>query len=452
MSAIGPLAVLPLFWRTQGRRCIIVGGGAGAAWKAELLAAAGAEVHVFAPAPEAVFDPRATLHRRDWTPADLAGAALIIAESGEGGLLAAARAAGAPISLIDAPTDSDFQFGTIVNRSPVVIGISSGGGAPVLAQAIRRRIEAILPASVAQWAAAALAYRPRAKALLPRAAQRRCFWERLADAALRPGAPGPATLDHLTRSTPTASGEITLVGAGPGGAEWLTLAAVRALQAADVVVHDRLIGPDVLEMARREARRIAVGKAGYGAATPQSEIDALIVALALEGKRVVRLKGGDPAIFARTAEEVAAAHAAGVPITIVPGVTAASAAAAALGLSLSHRDLAARVQFVTAHAKDGVLAPGVDLAALADPQATTIVYMAGRTAPTLAQALIARGLPADTPAAVAIAVGWPEASHHRTTLAALAAGGPIAADGLPVLLLIGRALGIAVNDAARVAA
>lgn len=450
MSRIGEMPVLPLFWRLEGRRALVIGGGDGAAWKAELLAAAGAEVEIFAPAPTAAFDG-ATLHCRDWTAADLEGAALIVAESGAGGLVAAARAAGVPLNLIDSVVDSDFQFGTIVNRAPVVVAISSGGGAPVLAQAIRARIEAILPAAIGGWAAAALAFRSRAKALLPEAAPRRRFWERLASAAFTRPSPGPGALEALARTAAPAGGEIVLVGAGPGAAEWLTLAAVRALQSADVVVHDRLIGPDVLDLARREATRIAVGKAGYGDAVPQHEIDALIVRLALEGRRVVRLKGGDPAIFARTAEEVAAATAAGVPVTIIPGVTAASAAAAALGLSLTHRDLAQRVQFITAHARDGVLAPGVDLAALADPAATTIVYMGGRTAPVLAQALIARGLSAATPVAIVRAVGWPAEERRATTLAGLAAGGGEGGD-LPVTILIGRALAAATAQADRRAA
>lgn len=455
MSRIAPIATLPLFWRLSGRRAVVIGGGPGAAWKAELLAAAGAQVHVFANHAGAEMTSLAgiTLHPRAWLPADLATAALIVAEAQDRELAHAVRTARVPLNVIDTPAACDFQFGAIVNRSPLVIGISTDGGAPVLGQAIRRRVEAVLPQALGLWAAAARAFRHKARDALPGRAERRLFWERLVDAAFtRP--PSPGELDALAADAARArppEGEVIIVGAGPGDPELLTLKAVRALQSADVIVHDRLVGPRVLELGRREARRILAGKAGYGSAVAQADISALIVDLARAGERVVRLKGGDPALFARTGEELDACRAAGVTVSIVPGVTSASAAAAALGVSLTHREHAGRVQFVTAHENCGALPEKLDLAALADPAATTVVYMGGRTAPRLAQALIARGLPGATPVAIVTAASLPAETRHATTLARLAAGGPLAHDR-PTIILIGRAVAVAAEHAARAAA
>ena len=235
------------------------------------------------------------------------------------------------------------------------------------------------------------------------------------------------------------TGQVVIVGAGPGDPELLTLKAMRELQAADVIVYDRLVTPGVLELARREARRIAVGKEGHGPACRQDDINALIVSLAREGKRVVRLKGGDPTVFGRAGEEVEACHAADVPVSIVPGVTTAAVAAAALNLSLTHRDVARRVQFVTGHDRHGRLPADLDIAALADPNATTCLYMAGRTAPALARALIRHGLPPDTAAAVMSNVSLKNAQTIRTTLGALARDFEPSQDG-PVIILIGAAL------------
>jgi uroporphyrin-III C-methyltransferase/precorrin-2 dehydrogenase/sirohydrochlorin ferrochelatase len=234
---------------------------------------------------------------------------------------------------------------------------------------------------------------------------------------------------------------VVIVGAGPGDPELLTMRAVRELQAADVIVYDRLVMPGTLELARREARRIHVGKRGHGEACRQEDISALLVDLALEGRRVVRLKGGDPSIFGRAGEEVEACEAAGVPVRIVPGITTASAAAAALGLSLTHRDHAQRLQFVTGHDRHGRLPPSLDLDALADPAATTVVYMGRRTAATLAEQLIVRGLPETTPAIVISNVSRPDEQRRHTTLLELATGAAEGEGAQPTLILIGAALG-----------
>jgi uroporphyrin-III C-methyltransferase/precorrin-2 dehydrogenase/sirohydrochlorin ferrochelatase len=472
-ARLAPLASLPVFLSLAGKRVVVAGEGAPVVWKAELMAAAGAQVAVYAPRPdpelEALADahPNAiTLVPRDWEPDDLEGAAVAIGDiavpSEAARFAEAARARGALVNVIDQPAFCAFQFGAIVNRSPVVIGISTDGAAPILAQAIRRRIEALLPASLSAWANAAKRFRDRLVELLPSRADRRTFWERFVDEAFAAGKSPPQDLESLARSIGAGAapardrtGEVVLVGAGPGDPDLLTLKAVRELQAADVILYDRLVPDAVLELGRREAQRNLVGKEGHGPSCRQEDISALLVSLAREGRRVLRLKGGDPAIFARTGEEVAACRRAGIPVRIVPGITAATAAAASLGLSLTHRDHAQRVQFVTGHGRQGALPPDLDLEALADSRATTVVYMARRTAAELARKLLARGVPATTPALVATNVSRLDESAVATTVGGLAEGVARGDDVAPTLVLIGQACaaaGLSAGDRATEAA
>jgi uroporphyrin-III C-methyltransferase/precorrin-2 dehydrogenase/sirohydrochlorin ferrochelatase len=461
-ARLGALSKLPLFHDLEGKRVVVVGGEAPAAWKAELLAAAGAQVAVFAteagPEIEAVADTlknSLTLHRRAWRPNDLDGAWVAVFDAGGDEAEAErfarlARERGVLVNVIDEPGFCDFQFGTIVNRSPVVIGISTDGAAPILGQALRRRIEAVLPSGLGGWAKAAKAFRGRLRDVLPERADRRRFWERFVDVTFISQADEDAQLAEIERlakriaqegaGTARRIGEVVLVGAGPGDPELLTLRAMRELQAADVIVYDRLVTPGVLELGRREARRILVGKEGHGAACRQEDISALLVDLALAGERVVRLKGGDPAIFGRLGEEVEACRAAGVPVQVVPGITSASAAAASLALSLTHRDHAQKVQFVTGHDRHGHLPDDLDLDALADPRATTVVYMGRRTATTLASALLKRGLAASTPVIVVTDVSRPQQQHRTTTLDELAAQDSFEGKAAPTLIMIGAAL------------
>jgi uroporphyrin-III C-methyltransferase/precorrin-2 dehydrogenase/sirohydrochlorin ferrochelatase len=458
-ARLAPLASVPVFLNVAGKRVVVAGEGAPVVWKAELMAAAGALVAVYAPHPDPELEALATAYpsavaliRRAWEPDDFDCAAVAIgdiADPDEAARFAAsARAGGALVNVIDQPAFCAFQFGAIVNRSPVVIGISTDGAAPILAQAIRRRIEAVLPASLAAWAAAAKRFRDRLVSLLPGRAERRVFWERFVDEAFagKTAHAGPENLERLARTVGASTapekargGEVVLVGAGPGDPDLLTLKAVRELQAADVILYDRLVPDAVLELGRREARRIRVGKEGHGPSCRQEDISALLVSLARDGRRVVRLKGGDPAIFARTGEEVAACRGAGIPVRIVPGITAATAAAASLGVSLTHRDHAQRVQFVTGHGRQGALPPDLDLEALADARATTIVYMARRTAAELAGKLLARGVPATTPAIVATNVSRPDETAMATTVGGLAEGAALGDDVAPTLVLIGAA-------------
>jgi len=457
-AGLSPLAVLPVFFRLDGHRAVVSGGNAGAAWKAKLLAAAGADVHVFAPVPsaEATAAPAEavagtiTLHPRVALPHDLEGAAIAISADDEAccaaAFVAAARAAGVPVNAVDRPELCQFQFGAIVNRSPLVVGISTDGAAPVFGQAVRSRIEAQLPAGIAAWAAAAKRWRAAVTERFATAASRRRFWERFADRALaRPDErPDDAMRETIARSAETDAaafrGSIALAGAGPGDPELLTLKAVRALRTADVVLYDDLVAPEILDFARREARMVLVGKRGHGPSCRQDEINATMVRLAREGKRVVRLKGGDPMIFGRASEEIAAARAAGIPVEVVPGITSAQGAASRLQTSLTHRAVARRVQFVTGHDREGELPEDVRGACLADPATTTVVYMPKRTLAALSARAIAAGLPPSTPAvAVFEATRAGERVVWATVATIASAVGDAAEDG-PCLVVIGEAM------------
>lgn len=412
---MGPLARLPVFLSLEGRRVVLAGGSEAAAWKAELLAAAGAQVAVYALsicdelarlAEESVAGA-IVLHRRAWRAADLAGASIAVGafedEETAEAFAAAARAAGVPVNVVDKPAFCDFSFGAIVNRSPLVIGISTDGAAPVFAQAIRARLEALLPQGFAAWAAAAARWRAALKASDLSFAGRRKFWQRFTAHAVTHPAQAPAQGDFdrflaEVKGLHVEHGSVTLVGAGPGDPELLTLRAVRALQSADVILFDNLVSREVLDFARREAKRMLVGKTGHGPSCKQDDINRLMVSLARQGKRVVRLKGGDPLIFGRAGEEIDACRAAGIAVEVVPGITAAQGAAASLAVPLTDRGQARRVQFIAGHSRDGDLPPDIDWRALADRKTTTAVYMPAKTLSALAARAIAEGLDPATPA------------------------------------------------------
>lgn len=462
-ARMAPLARLPVFFALAGRRVVLAGGSEAASWKAELISAAGAEVEVFSPAPcddliaLAANPPGGPLRliARDWSEADLPGAALAIGaieDDEEGARFAsAARAAGVPVNVVDKPAFCDFAFGAIVNRSPLVVGISTDGAAPVFGQAVRAKIESVIPQGFKRWAEAARSWRPSVSALGLSYQGRRRFWERFTEAALEaPETEPSATLrEHLldraeVERVDAPRGSVALVGAGPGDPELLTLKAVRVLQSADVVLYDDLVSPAVLDVARREARKMMVGKTGYRPSCKQDDINALMVSLAKQGKRVVRLKGGDPMVFGRAGEEITAARLAGLPVEVVPGITAAQGASSRLGVSLTHRDHARRLQFITAHARDGKLPRDLDWQALADPAATTVVYMPQRTWGELAGKAMAAGLDPATPAIAIFSATRPQERQVPATVATLAAALEQAvADGAtgPCLILFGHAMG-----------
>jgi uroporphyrin-III C-methyltransferase/precorrin-2 dehydrogenase/sirohydrochlorin ferrochelatase len=456
---MAPLAKLPVFWALEKKRVVVAGGSDAAAWKAELLATCGADVHVYAKELSATFEglmdrdaecgeSRFFHHAEEWSPQAFQSAVIAIgdcADDDEAGLFFdAARAAGVPVNVIDKPKYCQFQFGSIVNRSPVVVAISTDGAAPILAQAIRRRIETLLPPSLKSWASLAQTVREKVNACLAAGAPRRAFWESFVDRAF--GAEPEAGVEEglladvrrFDATVKACAGRVTLVGAGPGDAELLTLKAVRALQAADVILFDDLVSDEVLELARREARRMLVGKRGGRTSCKQEDINAMMMSLAKAGKRVVRLKSGDPMIFGRAGEEIACLEKAGIPVDVVPGITSASAMAARLGVSLTHRDHAQAVRFVTGHSRSGQLPDDLDWHHLAGQRTTTIFYMGGRTAGQIRGRLLTAGMDRNTPAVVVSAVTRANEIRWVGTLDAMAeAMGRIGVDD-PVLIGVGH--------------
>ncbi|EIM26709.1 siroheme synthase CysG [Microvirga lotononidis] len=456
---LGRLSKLPVFFDLKDRRAILVGGTPGAAWKAELLAAAGARVDIYAldlsAEMEALLsrdaaDGSLVLHRSRWSDAVLKDAALAVAdledEDEAQAFASAAREAGAPVNVVDNPAYCDFQFGSVVNRSPVVIGISTDGAAPILGQAIRRKIETLLHPSVAFWAAYAKHLRERVMQRLQPGMARRAFWERFADLAFQGRGPESygddveTVLEQIASEPTQRAGRVTLVGAGPGDAELLTLKAMRALQSADVILFDDLVSEDVLELARREAQRLMVGKRGGRASCAQGDINDLMTRLALQGKQVVRLKSGDPMIFGRAGEEIEHLERAGVPVDVVPGITAGIAMASVLGTSLTHRDVAQSVRFVTGCAKTGQLPEGLDWQGLADPNTTTIFYMAGGTAGAIAGRLIAAGCSPDLSAVMVSNVSRDD-ERWTGSLVDLGRASECRDPAKPVIIGVGRVFG-----------
>ena len=455
-ARIAPLPVLPVFHRLAGRKVLVAGSSDGALWKAELLAAAGAAVHVMAGdragalrfAPLAASPPAGsvTVEPRAWIEADLCHAALAVADLGDAGtasaFVAAGRAAGVPVNVVDQTDSCDFIFGTIVNRAPVVLAISTDGGAPMLGQSIRARIEGILPRGLAAWAQAARDWRPLLKRRIADFGERRRFWEGFTRHAWAnvDRIPTDADREALLAGTEAegAAGRVILVGSGPGDVELLTLKAVRALQSATVILYDALVAPEILELARREARRVSVGKKGHGPSCRQSDINRQIVELAAAGETVVRLKGGDPLIFGRATEEVEACRAAGIQVSIVPGISAAQGAAAALGISLTERHVARRIQFVTGHGADGTLPADIQWSAVVDPLATTVIYMPRATLAQFVERALAQGLDPETPAVAVAAATCPEQQQAFGSVRALPELAGRLAAGTPVIVILGQ--------------
>jgi len=460
LPRLGWLARLPVFLALDGKRAVLAGGSSAAVWKAELLSAAGANVDVYAidasdELRQLIADPSRgtiTLNPRTWRPEDLKGAAVAVGafedDEGAAKFASAARAVGVPVNVIDKPAFCDFSFGAIVNRSPLVIGISTDGAAPVFAQAIRAKLEALLPTGFTAWAAAASRWRGAVKASGLSFSGRRKFWQLFTARAITDPEHEPSQTDFERfiaevrgLGTTVENGSVTLVGAGPGDPELLTLRAVRALQSADVILFDDLVSREVLDFARREARKMLVGKTGFGPSCKQEDINALMVNLAKQGKRVVRLKGGDPLIFGRAAEEIDACQAANIAVDVVPGITAAQGAAARIGLPLTDRKRARRLQYVTGHARNGVLPSDFDWQSLADPATTTAIYMPTRTLTALVESATARGLDPRTPALAIARATRPDQVVVTAPIGELPLR--VAEEKLPgpVLVMVGRVFG-----------
>ncbi|WP_238066587.1 siroheme synthase CysG [Pseudomonas shirazica] len=405
---------LPLFHKLQGGRVLVVGGGEIALRKARLLADAGAALRVVAPDVDGQL---AALARegggevlvRGYQAADMVGCRLVIAATDDPGLNAQvsadAQALSLPVNVVDAPALCTVIFPAIVDRSPLVVAVSSGGDAPVLARLIRAKLEAWIPSAYGELAGLAARFRDKVKALYPDVNQRRGFWETVFQGPIAErqlagqGAEAERLLQAMVDGAPVQQGgEVYLVGAGPGDPDLLTFRALRLMQQADVVLYDRLVAPAIIEMCRRDAERIYVGKRRADHAVPQDQINRLLVDLARQGKRVLRLKGGDPFIFGRGGEEIEELAEHGIPFQVVPGITAASGCSAYGGIPLTHRDYAQSVRFVTGHLKDGTSnLPWHDLVA---PAQTLVFYMGLVGLPTICAELIRHGRAASTPAAL----------------------------------------------------
>jgi uroporphyrin-III C-methyltransferase/precorrin-2 dehydrogenase/sirohydrochlorin ferrochelatase len=406
----------PAFHDLSRRPSLVVGGGEAAARKLRLLLKAAARPVVVAPRVGAEIAALAqagslTWHARAFAPADIAGCTLVIAATGlaevDAAVSAAAQAAGLPVNVVDRPELSSFITPAIIDRDPLVIGISSGAEAPILARQLRARLESLLPANLGRLARFAGAFRGAVAAQIGDGVQRRRFWERffagpVADKVLAGDEVGAreAMLGLINGRAVQRrdEGSVSIVGAGPGDPDLMTFKALRRLQEADVVLYDKLVGPEIVDYARRDAERIYVGKSKANHAKTQDEINALMAEYALAGKRVVRLKGGDPFIFGRGGEELDYLQARGIAVEVVPGVTAAAGCAAAAGIPLTLRGTALAVTFITGHARDGE--PDLDWASLASGKQTLAVYMGVSTAGTVARRLIEHGLPAGTPVAI----------------------------------------------------
>ena len=455
---------LPVFLQLRSARAIVVGGGRVAARKVHLLARAGARVTVVAPElhedlRNAVALGELTHLAGIFTPAHLDGAVIAIAATGSKdvntAVSEAARERNVPVNVVDDASLSTFIFPAIIDRSPVIVAVSSAGHAPVLARWVREQIEAILPAGLGALARFMGEQRKSVQRVLG-AAARRAFWERIvrgktASRLLAGDEPGARRaleaellISQLTTSAATgdsALGEVYLIGAGPGDPDLLTLRALQLLQQADVVLYDRLVPAQVLQRSRREARRIFVGKSHRAneTHTPQEDIHELMIRFARQGLKVARLKGGDPFIFGRGGEELEALARHGIPYLVVPGITAALGAAAGAGIPLTQRGLAQSVTFVTGHLPED---DSLDWRTLARPGQTVVFYMgAGNLAPLVAR-LRAAGAPDTLAAALIERATLPEQRVLRGTLAGIAELGSRAGISAPALLIVGEVVAI----------
>ncbi|HEJ7127647.1 TPA: uroporphyrinogen-III C-methyltransferase [Serratia marcescens] len=408
---------LPIFADLKQRPVLVVGGGDVAARKVDLLQRAGAEIRIVAQSLSPELEQQRQQGQLLWLgttfdPQQLDDVFLAIAATDDNALNAAVFAEADKrrvlANVVDDQPRCSFIFPSIIDRSPLVVAVSSSGQAPVLARLLREKLEALLPASLGQMAQVAGRWRGQAKQRLASIGERRRFWEKAFGGRFATLVANGQTaqaerqleqdLQSFAAGDEGVQGEIALVGAGPGDVGLLTLRGLQVMQQADVVLYDHLVSGEILDLVRRDAERICVGKRAGAHSVIQEETNRLLVELAQQGKRVVRLKGGDPFIFGRGGEELQVAAAAGIPFQVVPGVTAAAGATAYAGIPLTHRDHAQSVTFITGHCRpDG---DGLDWADLARARQTLAIYMGTMKAADISQRLIAHGRAADTPVAV----------------------------------------------------
>ncbi|HEP0739735.1 TPA: uroporphyrinogen-III C-methyltransferase [Klebsiella pneumoniae subsp. pneumoniae] len=404
---------LPIFCQLRQRDCLLVGGGDVAERKARLLLDAGANVTVnaldFTPQFQVWADSQMlTLVQGEFIPSLLDNCWLAIAatddETVNQQVSEAAEARRIFCNVVDAPRQASFIMPSIIDRSPLMVAVSSGGTSPVLARLLREKLESILPLHLGQLARYAGHLRARVKQQFATVGERRRFWEklfvndRLAQSLANDDRQAVAdTTEQLLTEPLEHRGEVVLVGAGPGDAGLLTLKGLQQIQQADVVVYDRLVSDDIMNLVRRDADRVFVGKRSGYHCVPQEEINQILLREAQKGSRVVRLKGGDPFIFGRGGEELETLCEAGIPFSVVPGITAASGCSAYSGIPLTHRDFAQGVRLVTGHLKTG---GELDWANLAVEKQTLVFYMGLNQAPSIREKLIAHGMAEDMPAAI----------------------------------------------------
>ncbi|MFV1922064.1 MAG: siroheme synthase CysG [Methylotenera sp.] len=409
------MQALPIFFNINNRPCFVIGGGDVATRKVNMLLKANGQITLVSPSVCAELQAMITANKiqhlvAEFEPSQLEGACLVIAatddEAVNEAVSMAAKALNIPVNVVDAPALCTFTMGSIIDRSPIVIAVSSEGNAPVLARYIRTKIETMLPSAYGRIAAIAGEFRDLVKQKFNSVQARRIFWEEILQGPfverVLSGQEQAAKIyleDTLKNADANKKrGEVFLVGGGPGDPDLLTFRALRLMQQCDVCVYDKLVSPEVMELVRRDAELIYVGKARDQHTMPQEKINDLLATLALEGKRVLRLKGGDPFIFGRGGEEIETLMQHDVPFQVVPGITAASGVSSYAGIPLTHRDYAQSCLFITGHLKDGSV--DLDWEAMVRPNQTLVIYMGLIGLPTICEQLITRGISANMPIAV----------------------------------------------------
>lgn len=444
---------LPIFVDLHQRPCLVVGGGAVAARKVALLQQAGGRVTVVAPTVTASLQQRIdagqVVHQaRAFRDPDVEGMALVIASTDQEPvnrrISELARARNIPVNVVDHPELCSFIVPSVINREPIQVAVSTGGASPVLARLLRARLETYIPSAYGRLARLVERFRERVQQRFATTDERRHFWEHILEGPIAEmlfagrDEDAERALEKAVEDAalPEFDGEVYLVGAGPGDPDLLTFRALRLLQQADVIVYDRLVAPPILELARRDAERIYVGKERDNHTLPQEGINELLVRLAKEGKRVVRLKGGDPFIFGRGGEEIQELMEEGIRFQVVPGITAAAGCASYAGIPLTHRDYAQSCVFVTGHLKDGTV--NLNWKALAHSNQTVVFYMGLHGVSVLSRELVAHGMPETTPVAL---VQQGTTQHQRVIISTLKdLPGDVEREALkpPTLIIVGE--------------
>ncbi|WP_047541359.1 siroheme synthase CysG [Methylotenera versatilis] len=447
------MQALPIFFNIINRHCVVIGGGDVAARKVTMLLKAHAAVTLYSPEICAELREMADAGQIRYVQtffeeSQLKNACLVIAATDDVAVnvavSVAAKAQNIPVNVVDAPDLCTFTMGSIIDRSPVVIAISSEGNAPVLARYIRTKIETMLPAAYGRIAAIAGEFREQVKVKFATTQLRRRFWEGVLQGPMvervlsgQEQAARELLQSILNDADATANkGEVFLVGGGPGDPDLLTFRALRLMQQCDVCVYDKLVSPEVMELVRRDAELIYVGKSRDQHTMPQEEINELLAKLALAGKRVLRLKGGDPFIFGRGGEEIETLMQHGVPFQVVPGITAANGVSSYAGIPLTHRDYAQACLFITGHLKDGTL--DLDWVAMSRPHQTVVIYMGLVGLKEICEKLIEHGVPATMPVAVVQQGTTQRQKVVTATLADLAAKVALAEMKPPCLTIVGE--------------